>query len=75
VAEATGVEHPALIGTDDVEILTGQTVGTPLHEIYGDEPGWGFPSAADRADLVELMAGTAPQGGSARPSPTAAGPS
>jgi glutamate synthase domain-containing protein 2 len=73
VAEATGVEHPALIGTDDVEILTGQTVGTPLHEIYGYEPDWGYPSAADQAGVVKLMTDTASQGGSAKPSPTAAG--
>jgi hypothetical protein len=73
VAEATGVEHPALIGTDDVEILTGQTVGTPLHEIYGYKPDWGYPSAIDHADLVKLMTDTASHGGSAKPSPTAAG--
>ena len=29
VAEAAGVEHPGLIGTGDVEILTGQSVATP----------------------------------------------
>jgi hypothetical protein len=48
-------------------------VGTPLHEIYGYETGWGHPSAADRAELVKLMTGTASQGDSAQPSPTAAG--
>jgi glutamate synthase domain-containing protein 2 len=73
VAEATGVEHPAMIGTDDVEILTGQTVGTPLREIYDYEPDWGYPSAADQAEVAKLMAGTASKGGSAAPSPTAAG--
>ena len=65
VAKATGVEHPGLIGTDDVEILTGQTVATPLHEVYGYDPAWGYPSEADRKEIVALMAGTAPQGGSA----------
>jgi glutamate synthase domain-containing protein 2 len=65
VAEATGVEHPGLIGTGDVEILTGQSVATPLHEVYGYDPSWGYPSTADRKDIVALMAGTAPQGGSA----------
>jgi glutamate synthase domain-containing protein 2 len=73
VAEATGVEHPAMVGTDDIEILMGQTVGTPLHEIYGYARDWGFPSKADRDEVVALMAGTAPQGASASPSPTAAG--
>jgi glutamate synthase domain-containing protein 2 len=71
VAEAAGVEHPALIGSDTVEILTGQTVATPLHEVYGYERDWGFPSRADQEAVVRLMAG-GPQGGSAPPSPTAA---
>jgi hypothetical protein len=65
VAEAAGVEHPGLIGAGDVEILTGQTVATPLHEVYGYDPAWGYPSGADRMAIVALMAGTAPQGGSA----------
>jgi glutamate synthase domain-containing protein 2 len=68
VSEATGVEHPGLISTDDIEILTGQTVGTPLREVYGYEPGWGMPSESDQEDIAALMAGTAPQGGSAPPS-------
>jgi glutamate synthase domain-containing protein 2 len=71
VAEAAGVEHPGLIPTDDVEILTGQTVGTPLDEVYGYEPGWGLPSEVDRREIVALMMGEAPQGGSAPSSPTA----
>jgi glutamate synthase domain-containing protein 2 len=70
VAEATGVEHPGLIGADQVEILTGQTVGTPLHEVYGYDRRWGFPSAADQREVIALMAASAPQGGSAPPSPT-----
>jgi glutamate synthase domain-containing protein 2 len=67
VAETIGVEHPGLIETDDVEILTGQTVGTPLHEVYGYEPGWGLPADRDRREIATLMTGTAPQGGSAPP--------
>jgi glutamate synthase domain-containing protein 2 len=65
VAEAAGVEHPGLIGAGDVEILTGQSVATPLHEVYGYDPAWGYPSEADRTEIVALMAGTAPRGGSA----------
>jgi glutamate synthase domain-containing protein 2 len=71
VAEAAGVEHPGIIPINDVEILTGQTVGTPLSEVYGYAPGWGLPSEADRREIVALMMGEAPQGGSAPPSPTA----
>jgi glutamate synthase domain-containing protein 2 len=65
VAEAAGVEHPGLIGTGDVEIHTGQTAATPLHQVYGYDPAWGYPSAADREEIIALMTGTAPQGGSA----------
>ncbi|MFC8616752.1 FMN-binding glutamate synthase family protein [Micromonospora purpureochromogenes] len=73
VAEACGVEHPGLIDTDAVEILDGRTASTPLREVYGYRPEWGRPSAADRAEIVALMTGEAPQGGSAPPSATAMG--
>ena len=73
VAEACGVEHPGLIDTGSVEVLTGRTASTPLREVYGYEPDWGLPSVADRAAIIELMTAEAPQGGSAPPSPTAAG--
>ena len=68
VAQAAGVHHPGLVGPGEVEILTGQTVGTPLHEVYGYEPHWGLPSEADRRDLLALVTDVAPQGGSAPPS-------
>jgi glutamate synthase domain-containing protein 2 len=73
VAEACGVEHPALIDTGSVEVLTGRTASRPLGEVYDYRPGWGLPSEADQAELRRLMAGGAPQGGSAPPSETAAG--
>jgi glutamate synthase domain-containing protein 2 len=62
LAEATGVEHPGLIGTSAVEILTGQDEARPLHEVYAYDLVWGFPSAADRAEIARLMTATAPQG-------------
>lgn len=71
VAEACGVEPPGLIPTDAVEVLDGRTSSTPLHDVYGYAPGWGMPSAADRAEVVALMTATEPQGGTAPPSPTA----
>ena len=73
VAEACGVEHPGLIPTDAVEVLDGRTSSTPLAEVYGYEPGWGMPSAADQAEIVRIMTATEAQGGSATPSPTAQG--
>jgi glutamate synthase domain-containing protein 2 len=73
VAEACGVEHPGLIDSGSVEVLTGRTASRPLHEVYGYEPGWGLPSAADRAEIARIMTAGAPQGGSAPPSSDAVG--
>jgi hypothetical protein len=50
-----------------VEILTGQSVATPLHEVYGYELAWGFPSPEDRAEIAQLMIRTAPRGDAAPP--------
>ncbi|GAB2690671.1 FMN-binding glutamate synthase family protein [Thalassiella azotivora] len=71
VAEACGVEHPALITPDDVEILTGRTASAPLAEVYGYEPGWGLPSAADQEEIRRIMTARTEQGDSAPPSATA----
>ncbi|WP_346618789.1 FMN-binding glutamate synthase family protein [Blastococcus montanus] len=73
VAEACGVPHPGLIETDSVEILTGRTASQPLATVYGYEPGWGLPSAADRAAITAIMCGQGEQGGSAPPSEDAVG--
>ncbi|RFU18933.1 FMN-binding glutamate synthase family protein [Geodermatophilus marinus] len=73
VAEACGVEHPGLIDVSSVEILDGRTGSRPLGEVYGYEPGWGLPSAADREAIVAVLSGRGPEGGSAPPSPDAAG--
>jgi glutamate synthase (ferredoxin) len=55
VAETCGVEHPALIGPDSVEVLDTLSDGRLLDEIYAYEPGWGLPSARDRHDIVAIM--------------------
>jgi glutamate synthase domain-containing protein 2 len=73
VAEACGVEHPGLIDTSAVEVLTGRSASRPLREVYDYEPEWGLPSAADRAEIVRLMTEEGSGGGSAPPSPTAVG--
>ena len=73
VAEACGVEHPSLIDADSVEVLDGRTASTPLGDVYGYQPGWGLPGAADRAEIVRIMTQEAPQGGSAKPSGTSVG--
>jgi glutamate synthase domain-containing protein 2 len=55
VAQATGVEHPSLIGPDDVEIVDQQTRARTLAEIYEYRPGWGLPSPELRLAIEELM--------------------
>jgi glutamate synthase (ferredoxin) len=55
VSETCGVEHPALIGPESVEVLDTLSDGRLLHEIYRYEPGWGLPSARDRADIIAIM--------------------
>jgi glutamate synthase domain-containing protein 2 len=71
VSEACGVEHPALITGASVELLDAGTTSQPLGDIYGYQPGWGVPSAVDQAEIARLMSATAPQGGTAPPSPSA----
>lgn len=73
VAEACGVEHPGLISTESVDIIDGRTGSTALHDVYGYTPGMGLPSAADRAQIIELMTHQDHQGGSAPPSSLAVG--
>jgi glutamate synthase domain-containing protein 2 len=71
VAEACGVEHPALIDSGSVEFLDGRIGSTPLDKVYGYLPEWGLPAPADRAAIIAWMTATEPQGGSAPPSPSA----
>ncbi len=64
---------PASHRRDSIEILTGQTVASPLREVYGYQPGWGLPSAADTDEIVRFMSRTQEQGGSRPPSSTVVG--
>jgi glutamate synthase (ferredoxin) len=55
VSETCGVEHPALIGPDSVEIIDSLAHGTLLHEIYGYDTAWGYPSAHDCEAIIAIM--------------------
>jgi len=61
LALACGVEHPALVGADRIEVLDGRFGSTTVHELFGYEPGWGFPSATDQATVRTLMRTPRPQ--------------
>lgn len=72
VAEACGVGHPGLIDSTSIDILQGRTSSTPLDKVYGNTPGMGVPSLADREEIIRLMT-ISSQGGSAPPSSSATG--
>ena len=52
VSETCGVEHPALIGPGSVEVLDNLSDGRLLEDVYGYQPGWGYPSERDRAAIT-----------------------
>ena len=65
LAEACGVEHPALIDADMIELLDrGHSAGT-LRELVCYEPHWGQVDRADGEELRRLMTATAPVGDAA----------
>ncbi len=73
IAEACGVEHPALITGEMVEILLGTRTATPLWRSVGyDDPSWGMPSPEQQEQIRRIMA-VAPEGGAAPRSATATG--
>ncbi len=55
VSEACGVEHPAFVGPESVEILENLSGGALLNEVYGYQSGWGLPAQADLQKLLALM--------------------
>jgi glutamate synthase domain-containing protein 2 len=56
LARACGVDHPALVSTDQIELLGDGWGSTSLCELIGYEPGWGLPSESQRTELCRLMA-------------------
>jgi hypothetical protein len=58
---ACGVEHPALVGADRIEVLDGRYSSTSVRDLFGYEASWGYPSAADRAAINQLMRAPSPQ--------------
>ncbi|CAN5226785.1 FMN-binding glutamate synthase family protein [soil metagenome] len=72
VSQAAGHEHPALLTTDDLEMLSGAGEWQSGQALTGYPADCALPSQADRAALVELMS-PAPEGGSVLPSATSQG--
>ncbi len=57
LSRACGVDHPALLTADHMEILDGSFGGRPLRDVFGYEPGWELPSEADRRAISKIMEG------------------
>ena len=56
LARACGVVHPALVSTDQIELLGDGWTSTTLREVLDYQPGWGLPSEIQRNELCRLMA-------------------
>ncbi len=52
LGQACGVPHPAWVTSEQLEILDGCFGTRTVTETFGYEPGWGVPSAAERASLM-----------------------
>lgn len=55
LAHACGVEHPALIGTDQVEVLDGRYGSIPVSDLFDYPPNWGMPARDQASDLRRIM--------------------
>ncbi len=55
LARTCGVAHPALVDPGQIEIVTDGFRSTPLHEVFGYEPGWAVPTPARRTQIEALM--------------------
>ena len=56
LSRACGVEHPALLSAEQIELLESRWQTSTLREVIGYQPGWGLPSEEERAELRRLMA-------------------
>ena len=61
LSRATGVAHPGLLSGEMIEILDGRFGSATLTELFGYQSGWGFPSDADRREIVQIMEGGPPE--------------
>ena len=56
LSRACGVVHPALVHAGQLELLDGRYGSKTVAELFGYEPGYGVPGAADREAIRLLMA-------------------
>lgn len=63
LSRACGVPHPALVGSDRIQVLDGHFGARPLAEVFDYRVGWGQPSASGQAAIRSLMATGGPPAG------------
>jgi glutamate synthase (ferredoxin) len=51
LSHATGHRHPALVPLDAIDVLGDRFTTQSAREVFGYQPGWGLPPAADAAAL------------------------
>ncbi len=55
LARSCGVQHPALVTPEHIEIVTERYGSAPLIEVFGYEPGWPLLSSTRRAEVEQLL--------------------
>ncbi|MFI5047641.1 MAG: FMN-binding glutamate synthase family protein [Acidimicrobiia bacterium] len=55
LSHACGVVHPALVTLEHLELLDDHFGTRDGAEVFEYEPGWGLPSAVDRARIAEII--------------------
>ena len=55
LSRACGVEHPALVTLENLEVLDDHFGARTAADVFGYEPGWGLPSPTDRAELARAL--------------------
>lgn len=55
LSRACGVSHPALIGSQHLELLNGNFGGNTVKAMFNYEDKWGYPSAKDQKAIRQIM--------------------
>ena len=55
LARTCGHPHPGLVTADQLELLDVDLKAIALDDRFDYQPGWGLPSAADRAAIADIM--------------------
>ncbi len=55
LSRACGVEHPALVTLEHLEIIDDRFGSRPAAEVFGYRPGWGAPPESERDAVRALM--------------------